>query len=231
MSGSGVTFGPPGISGTAITRVKHSFSRQHLVAARFFAAQAEVFEAKGSASEEEKSQHRAYVTGAVVFSVAFLEASINEFYLEAIDRNRSSLAGLTDTRLALVGQLWESVERGEILSKYQIALTACGVEPLTKGTEPFQGAAVLIKMRNALTHYRPEWEDELDVHAAIEKSVRGRFPLNALSGSGSLWFPHRCLGAGCARWADSTVTRFIEEFCTKLSIPSRLPPMPHAGTP
>ncbi len=77
---------------TAFPRVKNNFSRQYLVFARHFAAMASTVQSKGTITEQDTSEHRAYVTGSVVFSEAFLEASINEFYLEAIDGNHTSLA-------------------------------------------------------------------------------------------------------------------------------------------
>ena len=57
-----------GVKATA--GVKHSFFRQYLVAARHFAdlaARVESSAAVVEPTEREKSEHRAYVTGAVVF--------------------------------------------------------------------------------------------------------------------------------------------------------------------
>jgi hypothetical protein len=206
---------------------KHNFSRQHLVAARHFTTLADQIEAAttaADATEPQRSNHRAYVTGAVVFSVAYLEASINELYLEAIDRNRTSLAGLADHQISILAELWAIGEpHHQALEKYQIALSVCGVQGFDRGGEPFQGTDSLIKIRNALIHYRPEWDDELRKHKKIRSRFSGRFPLNPLVPSSSLWFPHRCLGAGCARWSVEQAERFMTKFCQKLNIPSRLP--------
>lgn len=212
-----------GMTGTVVARVKHSFSRQHLVAARHFASLAEQVELKAAATEQEKSEHRAYVTGAVVFSAAFLEASINEFYLEATEGNRTSLSSLTDQQMAILTELWENVEQHQVLNKYQIALVACGVQRFDRGVEPFQGADGLIKIRNALIHYRPEWDDELDEHKKIQDRIGRRFKPNPFAVPGNLWFPHQCLGAGCAKWAVAQAEQFMTDFCQRLRLPSRLP--------
>jgi hypothetical protein len=103
--------------GTATLRMKHSFSQQHLIAGRYFAAMANAVEGKGAITEHDKAEHRAYVTGSVVFSAAFLEASINEFYLEAVDGNQTSLAGLTAQQIAILAELWETVEQHQLLGK------------------------------------------------------------------------------------------------------------------
>ena len=203
--------------------IKHCFSRQHLVAAKQFAAQAAGIEAKTPPTEQDKSEHRAYVTGAVVFSAAFLEASINELYLEAKDGPQASLAGLTSQQLSVVSTVWDLVELYQVLGKYQILLTLCGQNKFDQGAQPFQGTIGLIKIRNVLMHYKPEWDHELDVHKDIEKRLAGRFALNPHGGAGSLWFPHQCLGAGCAQWATTEAAAFMTEFCRRLGIPNRLP--------
>ena len=107
-------------------------------------------------------EHRAYVTAAIVFSVAFLEASINEFYLEARDSNQKTLEGLSDAEIAVIAELWDTVEQHTVLGKYQVALAACRKQRFDKGAEPFQRTDALVKIRNALIHFRPEWSDELE---------------------------------------------------------------------
>ncbi|MBI4962720.1 MAG: hypothetical protein HY913_05525 [Desulfomonile tiedjei] len=210
------------LTGTA--RVKHSFYRQHLLAARHFAGLAGQIELKASVIEAERSEHRAYVTGAVVFSVAFLEASINEFYLEAVDGDRTPLSSLTDQQIGILAELWgDVIDRYSILKKCQIALAACSALRFDEGAEPFQGTDGLVRIRNALIHYRPEWDDELLGHKKIRDRVEKRFNPNPLVPSGSLWFPHVCLGAGCAMWSVDQAAVFMQDFCHRLNIPSRVP--------
>jgi hypothetical protein len=201
--------------------VKHNFSRQHLKAAELFAGLAARIEARDELSEVERSEHRAYVTGAIVFAAAFLEASINELFLESIDKSPNSLGSLTDQQAALLAELWEHVEQQPVLGKYQVTLAACGKAAFEKGKDPYQGADGLLKIRNALIHYKPEWDNELEEHRKLKSRLDGRFTLNR-HGAG-LWFPHQCLGAGCAAWAADQAGKFMTEFCQRLGIPSRLP--------
>jgi hypothetical protein len=221
MSATGTASGTATVSGVA--RMKHSFSMQHLVAGRHFASLASQIQGKGKITEQDASELRAYVAGTVIFSVAFLEASINELYLEALDRNTATLNGLTAQQMAVLAELWETVEQHQLLGKYQIALAACGKSRLDKGAEPFQGTDGLVKMRNVLIHYRPEWNDELEEHKKVQDRLNGRFPLNPLANAGSLWFPDQCLGAGCAEWAIKQVVDFMREFCSHLGVRCRLP--------
>ena len=210
------------LTDSVTAQLKHCFSRQHLVAARQFATQAAMIEAKPSLSEQDRSEHRAYVTGAVVFSAAFLEASINELYLEAKDVQQQSLTGLSPQQITMLSAVWDVIEQHQALGKYQIALDLCGRARLEPGAAPYQGTMALIKTRNALIHYKPEWDHELDVHKDLESRLTGRFSLNPHSGPGNLWFPHRCLSAGCAEWAAEQAASLVTEFCRRLGIPNRL---------
>ena len=76
------------------------------------------------------------------------------------------------------------------------------------------------KIRNALIHYRPEWDNEQKEHKKLKERLSGRFALNK-HGAG-LWFPHQCLGAGCAAWATNQAESFMTDFCQRLGIPNRI---------
>lgn len=221
--GSLTATGTGTVTGAISVSVKHNFSRQHLVAARYFTKECASIEKKDAVTEQNKNEHRACVTGAVIFSVAFVEASINEFYLEAVDSNQTSLSGLTVQQIAVLAEIWESVEKHSLLGKYQIALAVCGKNRFEKGASPFQGTDSLVKMRNALIHYRPEWDTELKVHKELQDRLNGCFIPNRMTAPGNLWFPHQCLGAGCAEWAVKQAADFVTEFCTRLGIPCRVP--------
>ncbi len=203
-------------------RVKHNFSKQHLQAAAFFAAEAQAIEATiRQPDETQPSRHRAYVTAAVLSAVAFLEASINELYLSAIDQDLTNLPTF-DARLSqLFAQFWEDVERYPILHKYQIALLLAGKDRFDRGMSPYQDAENVVKLRDCLVHYKPEWDDEAGQHQKLEDRLSKKFALNPYALAGSLWFPHQCLGAGCAQWSVTMTRSFSDEFCDRLSIPRR----------
>lgn len=211
---------------TATARVKPNFSWGHWNGARHLAALARRIEASAVKTEQATGELRAYVSGTVLLAAAFLEASINELFLEANDPGSNTLEGLAKEQIAVLAELWETVEPSSPLSKYQIALAACGKERFDKGAEPWQGADALVKTRDALMHSKPEWSDELDVHKKLEARLKDRFAPNSLVPGGLMWFPHLCLGAGCAEWAVDQAKEFSEQFCERMGIRSRLPPVP-----
>jgi len=216
-------------TGGVSLRLKHSFSKQHHWAARYFSEEVARIETSSTKlSEQDKRKHRAYVTGAILSAVAALEASINEFYLEAQDRNKNTLSGLTDSELSALVNKWTTVkcsnkrfERLFILDKYQEALKSVGRKEFNRGGHQYQDADSLIYLRNALVHYKLEWDDETKVHSNIEARLKSKFLLNTFSDVKSLWFPHQCLGAGCAKWSVDIIELFMSEFCKVIGIPNR----------
>jgi hypothetical protein len=205
-------------------RLKHSFSKQHLAAADYFADQAERIEiaAHSKAEQADPIAHRAYVTGSIVSAAAALESSINELFLEAADRNPHTVRGLAPEVLARMEGLWLRIERKPLLEKYQIALILADKPRLDEGRTTFEDAASLCNLRNALVHYKPEWDDETEVHRRLQRRLNSKFDLNPLAPKGSLWFPHVCLGSGCAKWCVQVVRTFAADFCESLGVPKRL---------
>lgn len=217
---SGTASGKSTVSATA--RVKYNFSKQHLQGAEFFAQQARNLESSVQAvTDNHQSQHRAYVTSAILSSVAFLEASINELYYSACNKDLTALPNFDLHMFDLFAQFWEDVETYPILNKYQVALALAGKSRFDPGGSPYQEAESLVKLRDCLVHYKPEWDDERGRHQKLESRLKGKFPLNPLVAKAALWFPHRCLSAGCAAWSAETARKFSDEFCSRLAIPLR----------
>jgi hypothetical protein len=86
---------------------------------------------------------------------------------------------------------------------------------------PYQDGESLIKLRDALMHSKPEWNDEKGNHQKLEQRLSGKFPLNPYFDPQSLWFPHQCVGAGCAQWSVRSASVFSDEFCKRSEIAQR----------
>ena len=63
---------------------------------------------------------------------------------------------------------------------------------LNKGEAAFDNVAALIKLRNALVHFKPEWSDEKREHLKIEKRLKGKFQLSPFLSPNDEFFPKRC---------------------------------------
>jgi hypothetical protein len=66
-----------------------------------------------------ESQH--LPSAAVIMSVAALEASVNELYLEAVDGNAHSLRAISVEHQRLLATFWDDeLDRAQIMKKYKL---------------------------------------------------------------------------------------------------------------
>jgi hypothetical protein len=168
------------------------------------------------------SQYHAESLAGILLAASFVETAINELFLSAVDKDTNIFPDWKEADLGLLEEFWNLLEeqKAAALRKAQVALLATRRKPLAKGELAFQSADGLFKLRNAIVHYKPEWNDEQDVHATLESRLRGRFAVNPLVPQTVTWFPHLCIGAGGAVWACTTAMDFMEAFLSSLSVRS-----------
>ena len=161
-------------------------------------------------------EHRTFVVGSIVLSASFVEATINEVYQDASDNPQSYITALPPESLTALAVFWkesgEDQDRpaGGALLKYQVALVLCRKPPFDRGTQSFQNAQLLIRLRNYLIHYKPEWIGTSESHKLGEQLQQRDFQPNSLSvGSANPYFPDKCLGYGCANWHRPKVQAVI----------------------
>ncbi|MBT9145962.1 MAG: hypothetical protein DDT42_01841 [candidate division WS2 bacterium] len=216
----------------SITTRKH-FSIQNIQSAALFTRNAYVIEKNydGVFSDELFSLHIAYVTASILFSVFFLEAAINELFADTVESNSEIAKKLNPTTIQLMAEMWKlEVPRTanyKILQKYQIALVLAQKQIFDPGNLPYQDVNLLVKLRNSLVHYEPEWvkspaSDDFgpdDIHTyAYEKKLRGKFLPNPLTGQGNPFYPDKCLGHGCAEWAVNSSVIFADAFFSRMGL-------------
>jgi len=175
------------VQGEVNLRRKHSFSKQHLLAAQHFATTAQSIE-NAHRGVEEFTRHRAYVTGAILSAAAFLEASINELFHEAENRDHDKVPSFDDATVARLAKIWGDIEFKSILLKYQTVLEAAGSKRFEQDRAPYDDAESLIRLRNTLMHYKPEWDDEQGRHHDLRERLEKKFPLNPLVAKGACGF-------------------------------------------
>ena len=151
----------------------------------------------------------------VMSCVAGLEAFANEMF---VDRSRH-FPSLTSP---VSDKLWELLEQKPLLEKFDMALLLREKSVLDRGAGPTQGASVLIKLRNALTHFKPEWNHQQGEHAKLTRDLAGRFaPSPFLPDAGSL-FPRRWASAAACEWSVRTSVEFLSAFEAAADLPSRV---------
>ena len=209
---------------SATVSLKTNFSGHHMLSAAHFARQSAIIEKnyKDEITDELRAEHRAYVTGAIIVSVASLEATINDVFISAID-NDNLFKDFDPSIPKVLSEFWtwDVVERSSILEKYRCVLAVANKEAFDHGNPPYQEVNDLIKLRNALVHYKPEWDTDLKNHKGIENRLKSRFNINPFSHDNDAFFPKKCLGHGCAEWSVQSVIKFIEDFYNRIGFPPK----------
>ena len=201
-------------------KIKSNLSTLHLHSAAFFVGSAATCEDEKKITDDLRKKHRAYITGAITLSIASVEATINELFLESIEGNKDLFQGLPSNFHDLLSQLWETVERFAILDKYQLVLIVAAKDKFDKGEPLYQDIDSSIRLRNALVHYKPEWDTNLQEHKRLESRLKSKFKLNPFI-EHTAFFPNRCLSHGCAEWVFKSCKNFIEAFYDKMGLPPK----------
>jgi hypothetical protein len=172
-------------------------SRQYLWAAEFFTSKANEIEKRGPTSESTVlNEHCSFVLGAVFLAVAFLEAAVNEFFKDVTEKQTSNSALVSEGTRRVLGILWnftEGCNRSSfaILDKYEHILKCCSKEAFNRKEQPYQDADLVLQLRNALTHYKPDGEQKKFLDKFRSKFVENRL----LPAGEGAYFPDKCLGS------------------------------------
>ena len=201
---------------TAVGQVRTNFSVQHLMAAAKLARDAKRVEEanRGQAFGSFFEEVLGASAGCVLLSAAAAEAYVNEVF---IDR-ASNFSGRDQLTLDL---FWEEFEQKSPMAKYDLALRLSVQQRLDAGNRTSQSLGRLTDLRNALTHFKPEWPDEAVKHPKLSRQIAGYVVR-------SQWFPDEDLfprawaSHGTCRWAVSTVIDFVADFSTRSGIQNRL---------
>lgn len=222
---------PPGIQVTVSPeRVRTYYSVTHIQTAYFFSKMAAYIEGSGQplTTTQPQLETKFYATGAVFSSVAFLEASINEFCADAAEGLNTKLKDWKHAEAEqLIGDLWtpEMLKKVSMEQKYQVVLRLAGRERIVRNEKPGQDVAALVTLRNELVHYEPEWvmsdADSKHDQAArlrVERALIGKFDLSAFTTGRDPFFPERCMSAGCAIWAVQSSVYFADAFFERMEL-------------
>lgn len=186
-----------------------------------------------------------YSIASVVYAVMFIEAYINEIFCKAKFEKTDDCFSLLSDRIIVerLANLWEidmqtpnqsksttysilDDLKPTILEKYQLALTVSDKELFHTGENLYQNIKILIDLRNAIVHYKPErWGNDIETsngwqHNKLQNKLRGKITtINPfIEETNNPFFPDKCFGYGCAKWAVQSSVEFVKEFSTKMEL-------------
>lgn len=191
-------------------RQRSNFAVQHMMAASRFARLCHKVEQDnlGLPLGPFYDEIISYVTATILSSVAALESNINEIFADAQD----GVFRFEALDVKQLNEMWQLIEEKPILEKYQFALVLNGKDRMGKDVSQYQSADTLVKVRNALVHFKPEWHDEQEVHDKIGKRLKGKFKFSPFVDENSPVFPVRCMTHGFAAWAVRSSLDFAQWF-------------------
>lgn len=163
-----------------------TLSMNQYCSANFFAQKSREIEegynknAEKDLTDQQRYEHTAYVIGSIFAARGYLEAAINQVFLDAVESAPvdSITAPLTSDIVRDMATAWDSrvdfnkfknvflvngKTKGKVEewtpaeNKYQCALVLAGEKPFDGKEEEFKSISVLRKVRNDLVHHTPGW--------------------------------------------------------------------------
>ncbi len=98
-----------------------------------------------------------------------------------------------------------------------MALTVRKNKKLDFSHTKVQNIDALIKLRNAVIHFRPEWSDQQDKHNKLSKQLKNKFQQSPFLSDEPI-FPLAWASASFASWALCSTVAFLEYFYTEADI-------------
>lgn len=208
-------------------------STHYLVGAKHFVEVAENIEVNWEGRKRFDPNHRAYVIGAIILVVNFLEAAINELFLDAVDDHLVYIHSLSTPEICELKSYWKMTEgRNEhvqTLEKYQMALNLLRRPLFDTDRAPYQSVAELFGFRDGLVHFKPKTysipnQDKLllGLRSRIGTKSNGviKYPLNSLAEGDKVSMAlDKILGYGTAAWARDSAQAFADEFFSRIGVP------------
>jgi hypothetical protein len=151
------------------------------------------------------------VAAAAIMAAAALEAYINELFSDADVFFPDYRQQFSDAQW---GKEWKRIEAKTTLDKYTAALDIKKQPRLNKGgTKSIQRSAdSLIKVRHALMHFKPQWDNEATSHLTITTLLRDDHVQISPFLPNTEIFPKAYMCHDMARWSVMTSLRFVEAF-------------------
>jgi len=81
----------------------------------------------------------------------------------------------------LLDNLWETYERKTTLEKFEFALLLSEKSGIDKeGATTYQDVQIVVELRNALVHVKPEWDTQAHRHQKLSEKLKNIWPESLL---------------------------------------------------
>jgi hypothetical protein len=155
----------------------------------------------------------ANASGAVFTAVAAMESYANELFID----HKTNFPELHEDVMA---KLWELFEQKATLDKFEFAVLLKKGQPLDRSASPYQDVDAIIRLRNGLIHFKPEWFSAQEEHAKLSARLNHRATLSPFFPSTEPMFPRGRTSHATIVW----IVRSVLEFLLTVERSSSLPP-------
>jgi hypothetical protein len=182
-----------------------------------------------------------YCYSAIIFSISFLESVINELYRDISDQSMWNI--IQDKNQDISDNLHNDIidskkinQKKEYYNKnfgnypktlknYNILLDLANKPIFFRDSTYSEDIIYLFRIRNKLIHADFKWNrynsQELcysDTDSEFFTQIfENKFKPNPFI-TGGPYFPNRCIGYGCAKWALQTAVKFTDEFFLRMQM-------------
>ena len=204
----------PDIMQARIT-LRMNYAVPHLVSAAMFSRRVGEIETthSGQGIGPFWDEMLAHATASIFLAVAGLESYANELFADW----EQNFPGKS---MAEVEKQWK--ERASIFAKLDNALIIRSKPPLNRTEELYESAHDLVSLRNALVHFKPEWDDKQVEHTKLSSQLRKHFKPSAFIPNDPGLFPRAWASHDCTVWALNAVVRFVEHFEDHAELPHKM---------
>jgi hypothetical protein len=204
---------------------RYTFTCQYLESSAIFIRRARAIEATSSEQTDDttRCEYLGLLCAVIMQCAAALETEAHEICVYGPGANFGWKSNDTNPMIQqFLSPLADMIDDQSTLSRFEIILHLLGKPPLDRGTEPYQSAALVVRLRNELVHYKSHWGVEIEskkLYSSLQSL--GHKPPPFFSHPSINFFPLRCLSADCGAWALSSVVAFMESFYTAVGTPNR----------
>lgn len=208
--------------GLATADTRYSFTGQYLSASALFVRKARSIERTPVEllTEDMRCEHRGYISTAIMQCAAALETEAYEICTHGPGGHLGSNGTDREAQDFLL-PLAEMIDDQDVMTRYETILYLLKKPSISRNTEPFQSAALMVRLRNEIVHYKSRWGKQMEstkLYRSLESKHHSPAPFTDQSMN---FFPHRCLSAECGTWAVESAVAFLDTVYRSLGVASR----------
>jgi hypothetical protein len=219
-AGIAIQLPPLKMQATGDTRV--NMSVPHLLSAAIFCRRVRELEHANSGQPFGEFWHDIFAnaSGAVFAAIAAMESYANELFID-------HKTVFPELRVEVMAKLWELFEQKPTLSKFEFAVLLKNGQTLDRSASPYQDVDAIIRLRNGLIHFKPEWFSAQEEHARLSRRLKHRVTPSPFFPASEPLFPRGWTSHATTVWVVRSVVEFLLDFERRASVLPRIEKFKH----